>query len=359
MRRAGATRSGGRPRKPWSGPASCVDPTEITFTSGSTEGINLAVKGIAERYRRRGRHIVTAATEHRAVLDVCAHLERGGFEVDYLAPDADGRVTPEAVAAALRDDTILVALMWANNETGVVLDVAGVGEVCRARGVLFFSDATQAVGKVAVAPREVGVDALALSAHKFYGPKGVGALWVRSADPRVAIAQQQHGGGHEGGIRSGTLNVPGIVGLGAAAALAAGEYASVGRRLAAIRDGLERALARELDQVIVNGDNAERLPHISNVSFRFVEAEALLSSFQRRLALSTGSACSSADLEPSHVLLAMGLSPEDAKSAVRISLGRATSDRHAARAVDLLVRGVRRLRAESPLWELHLDGVLE
>ena len=335
-----------------------VHPGELTFTSGSTEAINLALKGIAHRYRRRGRHIVTAATEHRAVLDSCAHLAAAGYEVTCLRPDAAGRIDPAAVATSLRDDTVLVALMWANNETGVLLDVAAVGEACAARDVLFFSDATQAVGKLEVHPREVGVHALALSAHKFYGPKGVGALWVSAAEPRVAVAEQQHGGGHEGGIRSGTLNVPGIVGLGAAAALAADEMHTSQRRLTRLRDRLEARLLRQLDAVLINGGGAPRLGHLSNFSPRFTEAEALLSSFQRQLALSTGSACSSADLEPSHVLLAMGLDPRDAKAAVRVSLGRDTTAEHVELAARLIVGGVRRLREASPTWELHLDGVL-
>lgn len=335
-----------------------VEPGELTFTSGSTEAVNLALKGIARRYRQRGRHVVTAQTEHRAVLDVCAHLETRGYEVTYLAPGASGAIEPDDVRAALRDDTTLVALMWANNETGVLLDVAAVGDLCRERGVLFFSDATQAVGKVATAPRSLGVHALALSGHKFYGPKGAGALWVSGADPRVAVAGQQHGGGHEGGLRSGTLNVPGIVGLGAAAALAERELADAGRRLRTLRDGLERRLTAALPQVLVNGGSAPRLPHVSNLAFRFTEAEALLSTFQRRLALSTGSACSSADLEPSHVLRAMGLDDEDAKASVRVSLGRDTAPRDVDLAADYLRRGVEQLRAASPAWELHLDGVL-
>ena len=335
-----------------------VDPAELAFTSGSTEAINLAVKGIAHRYRSRGRHLVTAGTEHRAVLDVCAHLEGEGFEVTYLDPLPSGVVDPAAVRAALRDDTVLVALMWANNETGVLLDVEAVGAACRERGALFFSDATQAVGKVPVDPRAAGVHALALSAHKFYGPKGAGALWVSASEPRVAVTAQQHGGGHEGGRRSGTLNVPGIVGLGAAAELARAELAATGERLTRLRDALERRLVGELGQVIVNGGAAPRLPHISNVSVRFTEAEALLSTFQRRLALSTGSACSSADLEPSHVLLAMGLAPEDAKAAIRVSLGRETTAAEVDAAAALLVAGARALREASPTWELHLDGVL-
>ena len=335
-----------------------VDPAELAFTSGSTEAINLAVKGIAHRYRSRGRHLVTAATEHRAVLDVCGHLEGEGFEVTYLDPLPSGVVDPAAVRAALRDDTVLVALMWANNETGVLLDVEAVGEVCREREVLFFSDATQAVGKVPVDPRAVGAHALALSAHKFYGPKGVGALWVSASEPRVAVAPQHHGGGHEGGLRSGTLNVPGIVGLGAAAELAAAELTANAERLSRLRDALERELVAEVGQVIVNGGAAPRLPHVSNVSVRFTEAEALLSSFQRKLALSTGSACSSADLEPSHVLLAMGLSPEDAKAAIRVSLGRETTAGDVDTAARLLIAGALALREASPTWELHLDGVL-
>lgn len=333
-------------------------PEELTFTSGSTEAIYLAILGVARRYASRGRHVVTTATEHSAVLAACALLEAEGYGVTYVAPDPRGLVAPEAIAAAIGGETTLCAVLWGNNETGVLQDVAAIGEACRARDVLLFADATQVVGKLPCHPREVGVDLLALSAHKFYGPKGVGALYASAADPRVALAPLVTGGGQEAGLRGGTLNVPGIVGLGAAAALAQAEMDAEARRLGFLRDGLEARLAAALPQVIVNGAAAARLPHISNVSFRFTEAEALLSRLHRRLAVSTGSACSSADLEPSHVLTAMGLDREDARAAVRVSLGRDTTPAEVDTAVRLLTQTVPALRAESPLWELHEAGVL-
>ena len=333
-------------------------PEELTFTSGSTEAIYLALRGVAHRYARRGRHLVTTTVEHSAVLAACEGLAAEGFEVTYVPPDTDGVVSRAAIAAALRPDTTLCAVLWGSNETGVLQDVAEIGAACRANGTLLFADATQVVGKIECHPREVGVDLLALSGHKFYGPKGVGALYVSADDPRVALRPLVGGGGQEGGLRGGTLNVPGIVGLGAAAVLAKAEMAAVGQRLRALRDGLERRLVGALPEVLVNGAGAPRLPHITNVSFRFTEAEALLSKLQRRLSVSTGSACASADLEPSHVLLEMGLSREDAKAAIRLSLGRDTSAADVDAAADLLAEAVPALRAESPLWELHEAGVL-
>ena len=334
------------------------DREELTFTSGSTEAIYLALLGVARRYASRGRHVVTTATEHSAVLAACGVLEAEGFEVTYVAPDARGLVAPEAVAAVLREDTTLCAVLWGNNETGVLQDMHAISASCRARDVLLFADATQVVGKVPCHPRTSGVDLLAVSAHKFYGPKGVGALYVRGEGTRVALSALISGGGQESGLRGGTLNVPGIVGLGAAAVLAEAEMERQAARLRALRDGLEDALTTTLPQVIVNGAGAPRLPHIANLSFRFTEAEALLSKLQRRLSVSTGSACSSADLEPSHVLTAMGLDREDARAAVRISLGRDTTADEVDTAVRLLTTAVPKLRAESPLWELYEAGVL-
>ncbi len=336
---------------------SCL-PQELTFTSGSTEAIYLAIHGVARRYTSRGRHIVTTAVEHSAVLAACAELEQDGFEVTYLLPDAEGLLHANRIGDALREDTILCAVLWGNNETGVLQDMSATSAVCRARDVLLFADATQVVGKIECRPRDVGVDLLALSGHKFYGPKGVGALYVSSREPRVVLSAQQGGGGQEQGLRGGTLNVPGIVGLGAAAVLAKAEMRTVAVRLESLRQRLETMLVRALPAVHVNGAGAARLPHISNLSFRFTEAEALLSNFHRRLAVSTGSACASTSLEPSHVLLAMGLSPEDARAAIRISLGRETTAAEIDTAVALLCAAVPELRAESPLWELYEAGVL-
>ena len=331
---------------------------ELTFTSGSTEAIYLALHGVAERYAQRGRHLVSTTVEHSAVLAACEALEDRGHEVTYVTPDSDGLVSPKAVAAALRPDTTLCAVLWGNNETGVLQDMRGIGEICCANGTLLFADATQVVGKLPCYPRAAGVDLLALSAHKFYGPKGVGALYASAEAPRVSLRPIVSGGGQEAGLRGGTLNVPGIVGLGAAAVLAKAEMAADAQRLQRLRDDMERRLTQTLPETIVNGAAAPRLPHISNVTFRFTEAEALLSKLQRRLSVSTGSACSSADLEPSHVLTEMGLSREDAKAAVRISLGRDTTAAHIDAACESLIAAVPALRAESPTWELHEAGVL-
>ena len=333
-------------------------PDELTFTGGSTEAIYLAIRGVAHRYARRGRHLVTTTVEHNAVLAACEGLEAEGFEVAYVSPDADGLISPTDLAAALRPDTTLCAVLWGNNETGVLQDMTALSAVCRANTTLLFADATQVVGKVECQPREAGVDLLALSAHKFYGPKGVGALYASGDAPRVSLRPLVTGGGQEGGLRGGTLNVPGVVGLGAAAVLAKAELHAQGKRLRRLRDGMEHRLTATLPETVVNGVAAPRLPHISNVAFRFTEAEALLSKLQRRLSVSTGSACSSADLEPSHVLLEMGRSREDAKAAIRVSLGRDTTAEEVDAAVRLLAEAVPALRAESPLWELHEAGAL-
>ncbi len=322
-----------------------AEPAEIVFTSGATEAINLALKGALEMLASRGRHVVTSAVEHRAVLDTLAHLETRGFEVTRLAPDAEGRVGPEALARALRDDTALVALLWANNEIGTLNPMAELGRLCRERGVLLFSDATQAVGKVPVDARAAGVGLLALSAHKLYGPKGVGALVVSRREPRVRLAPQMHGGGHERGLRSGTLNVPGIVGLGEACALAGAALEDDARRIAALRDRLEALLLEGLEGVERNGPRAERLPGCANLSFAGADAEDLLVRLGGRLAVSSGSACSSADLEPSHVLRALGLAPGRVASSLRFGLGRTTTAQEVERAAALVVEAVRAQRA--------------
>ena len=330
-------------------------PEALTFTSGATEAITLAIRGIATRYRSRGRHIVTSAVEHAAVSSACFQLESEGFTVTYLPVDSNGMLSPEALADALQDDTTLFAVLWGNNETGVVQDIEALSAVCRAKEVAVFADGTQVCGKIECHPEAVGIDALACSAHKFYGPKGVGALYLRPGRFPTGIAPLWSGGGQEGGMRGGTLNVPAIVGMGAAAVLAKAELTEVGQRLQTLRDAFEMELRDRLPEVLVNGSGAPRLPHISNVSLRFTEAEAFLTHIQRRLAVSTGSACSSADLEPSHVLLAMGLDREDARAAIRVSLGRDTSAEEMAVAVELISEGVKALRAESPAWELYCD----
>jgi cysteine desulfurase len=330
-----------------------VTPKELIFTSGATESTNLAIKGIYELYQRKGRHLITLPTEHRAVLDAHEQLVRQGAEVTYLPVDADGRVSPAELAAAIRPDTILVSIMWANNETGVVQDMAALGQVCAEKGVLLHSDATQAVGKIPADPVAAGVHLLACSAHKLYGPKGVGALYIRGRRPKVRVSAQLHGGGHEQGVRSGTLNVPGIVGFGKAAELAGQQMSAEAERLRELRDYLEQQLLQRLPAVSRNGHAEERLPHVSNLSFKYIEGEALMMTFNQQLAVSSGSACTSASLEPSHVLRAMGCSAEDAHAAIRFSLGRFTTRAEIEQVIEWVVAGVEQLRAESPLWELH------
>lgn len=334
-----------------------VDAKEIVFTSGATESDNLAIKGIFELYQRKGKHIITLKTEHKAVLDTCKKLEKRGAEVTYLDVKADGLVDLEVLTATIRPDTILVSVMWANNETGVIQPMAAIGEICARQGVLLMSDATQAVGKVRVCPKEVGVQLLAFSGHKLYGPKGVGALFVQQRQPRVKVAAQIDGGGHEQGMRSGTLNVPGIVGFGKAVAIAQEEMLAEGKRLAKLRDRLEQALVSQIEGVSVNGGGAERMPHVCNLSFKYVDSESLMMTFNQKLAVSAGSACTSATLEPSYVLKAMGLSDGAAKGALRFSLGRFTTDADIELAIAEVKRGVAEVRAQSPIWELYKDGV--
>lgn len=335
-----------------------VSPEEITFTSGSTESISLAINGIASTYGPTDCHLITTTNEHSAVLDTHEALENKGYAVTYLPSNKDGRIDLHVLEEAMRPNTRLVSILWANNETGVIQDMQAIGRLCKSHNILFFADATQVVSKIPCHPKEVGVNALALSAHKCYGPKGVGALWHGKSKPRVVIRPQFVGGGQQAGLRAGTLNTPGIVGLGACALLAQNEMVSNADRLRSLRDYLESQLCARLPEVLVNGGSATRLPHISNLSFRFTEAEALMSTFHRKLAVSTGSACSSATLAPSHVLLAMGLSNEDAKASLRISLGRDTTKEHIETAIALIEKGVIALRAESPTWELFQDGIL-
>jgi cysteine desulfurase len=329
---------------------------EIIFTSGSTEAINLAIKGVVEMYASKGRHVVTGLAEHKAVLDTCKHLEKLGCEVTYLKPDSTARVAPEQVREALRPDTVLVALMWANNEVGTLNPIRAIGAICRAKGTLFFTDATQAVGKVPVDVEADQVDLLCLSAHKIYGPKGIGALYVRRKNPRVRIAAQMDGGGHERGMRSGTLNVPGIVGLGKACELAHSELAEESARCRALRDHMQRRIEQELGHVVLNGHATERLPGNLNLSFHFVEGESLIMGISE-VAVSSGSACTSASLEPSHVLRAMDVGEDLAHSSIRFGIGRFTTREEVDYAADAVVKAVRRLREMSPLYELAQEGV--
>lgn len=334
-----------------------VETREVVFTSGATEAINLAIKGVFEMYHRKGNHIITVATEHKAVLDTCHALEKRGAEVTYLSVDDEGMIDLDVLEAAIRPDTILVAVMWANNETGVIQPMKEVGTICDRKGVLFFSDATQAVGKIPVLPKEAGVHLMAFSAHKFYGPKGVGGLFVNHRAPRVRLTAQMDGGGHEGGFRSGTLNVPGIVGLGKAIELAAAEMAPARKQLQAWRDRLENRLLRELEEVHLNGHPKARLSHVTNLIFRFVDAEALMATFNRDIAVSAGSACTSADPSPSHVLMAMGKRKAGAASSIRFSFGRFNREEEVDQVVAAVIRGVNHLRSQSPVWEMFKEGI--
>ncbi len=302
-----------------------ADPKEIIFTSGATEGDNLGIKGVYEMYASKGNHIITCTTEHKAVLDTCKHIEHLGGEVTYLPVAANGLIDLTALEAAIKPTTILIAIMYANNEIGVVQPVKEISAIAKKHGVLFFSDAVQAVGKIPVDVNADGIDIMAFTAHKMYGPKGIGALYVRRKNPRVKVTAQMDGGGHERGMRSGTLNVPGIVGFGKACELARLEMAADAERLSKLRDKLEAALT-QIDESYVNGSTEHRLPHVANISFKYVEGEGLMMGFNKTIALSSGSACTSASLEPSYVLKACGLGDDLAHSSLRFGLGRFTTE---------------------------------
>ncbi|RQQ01875.1 IscS subfamily cysteine desulfurase [Burkholderia stagnalis] len=331
-----------------------ADPREIVWTSGATEGDNLAIKGAANFYKGRGKHIITVKTEHKAVLDTCRDLERQGFDVTYLDVQENGLVDLDVFKAALRADTILVSVMFANNEIGVVQPVAEIGALCRARGIVFHCDAVQAIGKIPVDVNALNADLLTMTAHKVYGPKGIGALYVRRK-PRVRIEAQMHGGGHERGMRSGTLPTHQIVGMGEAFRLAKREMMEESRRVRVLRDRLLAGLS-ELDEAYVNGDMAQRIPHNLNISFNFVEGESLIMGI-KGVAVSSGSACTSASLEPSYVLRALGRNDELAHSSIRFTLGRFTTEAEVDDVIAQVRDTVVRLRELSPLWDMHLDGV--
>jgi cysteine desulfurase len=318
---------------------------EIVFTSGATEAVNLAIKGVWETYSQKGNHIITTAVEHHAVLDTCAWLEKRGAEVSYLPVNEKGWVEPEKIKEAIRPSTILIAVMHANNETGTLMPVEEIGRIAKEQKIIFFCDAAQSVGKIPVQVDEMGVDLLACSAHKFYGPKGVGALYVRRRDPRVSLSAQIHGGGHERGLRSGTLNVPGIVGMGHAAQLAGKLMETEAKRLSALRDELETAIL-SIGGVLLNTDPSRRLPHVGNYSFEGVQGDALLRALTRELALSSGSACTSALPEPSYVLRALGRSDELASAAIRIALGRSTTAEDIRHAQSVIRENVLKLREQ-------------
>jgi cysteine desulfurase len=330
---------------------------EIVFTSGATESDNLAIKGVANFYRSKGNHIITCKTEHKAVLDTCKHLEKNGFEVTYLQPDQQGRVSADQVREAITDKTILVSLMHANNEVGTLHPLAEIGKVTREKGVLLHCDAVQSVGKVDFNVDAMNIDLASISAHKMYGPKGVGALFVRRSKPRVRIVAEIDGGGHERGMRSGTLNVPSIVGFGKAAELAVTEWRDDAARVFALRERLRKKLFAALDSVHLNGaPDPERLPGNLNVSFSFVEGEAMMMAI-KDVAVSSGSACTSASLEPSYVLRALGVDEELAHSSIRFGLGKFNTEEEVDYVADLVIGHVVRLREMSPLYEMHQEGI--
>jgi cysteine desulfurase len=333
-----------------------ADPREIVFTSGATESNNLAIKGIAEMYAEKGDHIITVVTEHKAVLDTCKHLESTGKSVTYLEVDDNGLICLDELKAAITDKTILISVMAANNEIGVLQPIAEIGAICKERGIIFHTDATQIVGKIPFDVEALGIDLASFTAHKMYGPKGIGALYVRRRSPRVRLSAQIDGGGHERGFRSGTLNVTGIVGFGEAAALCQAEMASDAARLQVLRDAMEARLLQEIPECQVNGSREHRLPGLLNISFGFVEGESLLMGLCD-VALSSGSACTSASLEPSYVLKALGVGDELAHSSLRFGLGRFTQPEEVEWVTEKVITEVARLREMSPLWELHLEGV--
>ncbi|WP_305855951.1 IscS subfamily cysteine desulfurase [Flavihumibacter rivuli] len=333
-----------------------ADPKEIIFTSGATEGDNLAIKGVFDMYASKGNHIITAVTEHKAVLDTCKHIEKMGGEVTYLNVNNEGLIDLKELEAAIKPNTILIAIMYANNEVGTIQPVREISAIAKKHGVLFFSDATQAVGKIPVDVQKDGIDLLTFTAHKMYGPKGVGALYVRRKNPRVKVTAQMDGGGHERGMRSGTLNVPGIVGFGKACELAMNEMAADAERLGKLRDKLETALLK-LEEAYVNGSREHRLPHVSNISFKYVEGEGLMMGFNKNIALSSGSACTSASLEPSYVLKALGLGDDLAHSSLRFGLGRFTTEEQIDYTIEAVANTVNKLREMSPLWEMYKEGI--
>jgi len=333
-----------------------ADPKEIIFTSGATEGDNLAIKGVFEMYASKGNHIITATTEHKAVLDTCKHIEKVGGEVTYLKVNAEGLIDLKELEAAIKPTTILIAIMYANNEIGVVMPIKEISAIARKHGVLLFTDGTQAVGKIAVNVNKDGIDLMAFSAHKMYGPKGVGALYVRRKNPRVKVTAQMDGGGHERGMRSGTLNVPGIVGFGKACELCMLDMEEDTKRISKMRDHLETELLK-LEEAYVNGSREHRLPHVANISFKHVEGEGLLMGFNKNIALSSGSACTSASLEPSYVLKALGLGDDLAHSSLRFGLGRFTTEEQIDYTIKAISETVLKLREMSPLWEMYKEGI--
>jgi cysteine desulfurase len=333
-----------------------ADPKEIIFTSGATEGDNLGIKGVYEMYASKGNHIITVTTEHKAVLDTCKHIEKLGGDVTYLDVQPDGLIDLKALEAAIKPTTILIAIMYANNEVGVIQPVKEIAALAKKNGILFFTDATQAVGKIPVNVIEDGIDLMTFTGHKMYGPKGIGALYVRRKNPRVKVTAQMDGGGHERGMRSGTLNVPGIVGFGKACELCMQEMEKDAKHTSVLRDKLENALLL-IEEAYVNGNREHRLPHVSNISFKHVEGEGLLMGFNKNIALSSGSACTSASLEPSYVLKALGLGDDLAHSSLRFGLSRFTTEEQIDYTIEQITNTVLKLRDMSPLWEMYKEGI--
>ena len=333
-----------------------ADAKEIIFTSGATEADNLAIKGVFEMYASKGNHIITIVTEHKAVLDTCKHIEKLGGEVTYLTVNNEGLVDLKELESAIKPNTILISVMYANNEVGVIQPIKEISTIAKKHGVLLMTDGTQAVGKIPVDVNKDGIDLMAFTAHKMYGPKGVGALYVRRKNPRVKVTAQIDGGGHERSMRSGTLNVPGIVGFGKACELCMQEMETEAKRLSILRDKLETALLK-LEEAYVNGNRQHRLPHVSNISFKYVEGEGLMMGFNKNIALSSGSACTSASLEPSYVLKALGLGDDLAHSSLRFGLGRFTTEEQIDYTIQQVSDAVNKLRTMSPLWEMHKEGI--
>lgn len=333
-----------------------AETNEIIFTSGATESANLALKGVYEMYAGKGNHIITCNIEHKAVLDTCKALEKKGAEVTYLPVKPNGLIDVAELEAAIKPNTVLISIMYANNEIGTLQPVKEIGAIAKKRGIIFFCDATQAVGKIPVDVNADGIDLMAFSAHKIYGPKGVGALYVRRKNPRVKLTPQMEGGGHEKGMRSGTLNVPGIVGFGKACEICLNEMADETARVKQLRDKLENALLK-IEESHLNGDKDQRLPHTTNISFRYVDGNGLLTSFAKNIAVSSGAACSSATPEPSYVLKALGLGDDLAHSSLRFGIGRFTNDEQIEYTIEQVTNAVNRLREQSPLWEMHKEGI--
>ncbi len=333
-----------------------ADPKEIIFTSGATEADNLGLKGVFEMYASKGNHIITATTEHKAVLDTCKHIEKQGGEVTYLTVNPDGLIDLAVLEASIKPTTIAIAIMYANNEIGTVMPMKEISAIARKHGVLVFTDGTQAVGKIPVDVNKDGIDLMAFTAHKMYGPKGVGALYVRRKNPRVKVTAQMDGGGHERGMRSGTLNVPGIVGFGKACELCMLEMEADTQKIVKLRDKLETELMK-LEEAYVNGSREHRLPHVANISFKHVEGEGLLMGFNKNIALSSGSACTSASLEPSYVLKALGLGDDLAHSSLRFGLSRFTTEEEIDYTIKSISDTVLKLREMSPLWEMYKEGI--